>query len=134
MFLKCQPNPHRGGRMTRALIYEQSPGQRFAIDAEILHKQPELLNDFGRYMHARFRILDAVAYFICLAGVLASLALVWWAFLPGIAICTMMLAVNRKAAGEIARKAAKKATMPFLQYLRNRFRFSPILHPSSRPT
>ena len=104
MFLKCQPNPHRGGRMTRALIHEQSPGQRFAIDAEILHKQPELLNDFGRYMHARFRILDAVAYFICLAGVLASLALVWWAFLPGIAICTMMLAVNRKAA--ICKEAA----------------------------
>ena len=42
MFLKCQPNPHRGGRMTRAIIYEQAPGQHFAIDAETLHKQPEL--------------------------------------------------------------------------------------------
>ncbi|HBX95288.1 MAG TPA: hypothetical protein DEG72_00190, partial [Hyphomonas sp.] len=91
MFLKCQPNPHRGGRMTRAIIYEQAPGQHFAIDAETLHKQPELLNDFGSYMHTRFRVLDALAYFICLAGVLASLAFVWWMFLPGIAICTMML-------------------------------------------
>ena len=113
MFLKCQPNPHRGGRMTRAIIYEQAPGQHFAIDAEILHKQPELLNDFGSYMHTRFRVLDALAYFICLAGVLASLAFVWWMFLPGIAICTMMLAVNRKAAGEIALRAARKSVDNF---------------------
>jgi hypothetical protein len=113
MFLKCQPNPHRGGRMTRAIIYEQAPGQHFAIDAETLHKQPELLNDFGSYMHTRFRVLDALAYFICLAGVLASLALVWWMFLPGIAICTMMLAVNRKAAGEIALRAARKSADNF---------------------
>lgn len=113
MFLKCQPNPHRGGRMTRAIVYEQAPGQHFAIDAEILHKQPELLNDFGSYMHTRFRILDALAYFICLAGVLASLAFVWWMFLPGVAICTMMLAVNRKAAGEIALRAARKSADNF---------------------
>ena len=83
MFLKCQP------------------------------KQPELLNDFGSYMHTRFRVLDALAYFICLAGVLASLAFVWWMFLPGIAICTMMLAVNRKAAGEIALRAARKSADNF---------------------
>jgi hypothetical protein len=99
--------------MTRAIVYEQAPGQRFAIDAEILHKQPEMLNVFGRYMHARFRILDALAYFICLAGVLASLAYVWWMFLPGVAICAMMLAVNRKAAGEIALRAARKSADDF---------------------
>jgi len=109
MFLKCQPNPHRGGRMTRAIIYEQAPGQHFAIDAETLHKQPELLNDFGSYMHTRFRVLDALAYFICLAGVLASLALVWWMFLPGMALSLALGAVARWLAAHVARTAAKKS-------------------------
>lgn len=113
MFLKCQPNPHKGGRMTRALVYEQSPGQLFAIDAETLHKQPELLSDFGRYMYARFRILDAMAYLICLLGVLASIAYVWWMFIPGLAICALMLSVNRKTAGAIARSAARKSVDNF---------------------
>ncbi|KCZ50267.1 hypothetical protein [Hyphomonas pacifica] len=113
MFLKCQPNPHKGGRMTRALVYEQAPGQVFAIDAETLHKHPELLNDFGRYMHARFRILDALAYLICLLGVLASIAYVWWMFMPGLAVCVLMLSVNRKTAGSIARSAARKSADNF---------------------
>ena len=91
MFLKCAPNPHRAGRMTRALFIEQVPGQRFAIDAEELHKRPELLNAF----------------------VLASFAVVWWAFMPGLAICVLMLATNRKSAGEIARKAATRSVDDF---------------------
>ncbi|KCZ56290.1 hypothetical protein HY29_09575 [Hyphomonas beringensis] len=99
--------------MTRALVYEQSPGQLFAIDAETLHKQPELLSDFGRYMYARFRILDAMAYLICLLGVLASIAYVWWMFIPGLAICALMLSVNRKTAGAIARSAARKSADNF---------------------
>ncbi|MEQ8299572.1 MAG: hypothetical protein RH945_03430 [Hyphomonas sp.] len=113
MFLKCAPNPHRAGRMTRALFIEQVPGQRFAIDAEELHKRPELLNAFGRFMYVRFRVLDAVAYLICLLGVLASFAVVWWAFMPGLAICVLMLATNRKSAGEIARKAATRSVDDF---------------------
>ena len=64
MFLKCQPNPHRGGRMTRAIIYEQAPGQHFAIDAETLHKQPELLNDFGSYMHREYRLVKSPGHII----------------------------------------------------------------------
>ena len=105
MFLKCAPNPHRAGRMTRALFIEQVPGQRFAIDAEELHKRPELLNAFGRFMYVRFRVLDAVAYLICLLGVLASFAVVWWAFMPGLAICVLMLATNRKSAGKAATRS-----------------------------
>ena len=113
MFLKCEPNPHRDGYMTRALVYENAPGQRFAIDAEILHKKPELLNAFGRLMHLRFRVLDALAYLICLAGALVSLAGIWWMFMPGLAICVLMLAVNRHTAGEIAKHAARKSVDDF---------------------
>ncbi|KCZ90077.1 hypothetical protein [Hyphomonas johnsonii] len=113
MFLKCEPNPHRAGQMTRAVFMENVPGQRFAIDAEELHKRPELLNAFGRNMYVRFRVLDALAYFICLLGFLATLAFVWWAFIPGLAICALMLAVNRKSAGEIARRAASRSVDNF---------------------
>ncbi len=113
MFLKCHPNPHRGGRMTRALVYEEAPGQRYAIDAEALHKQPELLKEFGQFMYVRFRVLDALAYLICLLGALVSVFYLWWAFIPGLAICVLMLAVNRHAAGEIARAAARKSVDDF---------------------
>lgn len=113
MFLSCQPNPHCGGRMTRALIFEQAPGQHFAIDAETLHKQPELLSEFGRFMHIRFKLLDSIAYLTFLISVLVSISLVWWMFLPGLAICVLMLAVNRKTAGEIARHAAHKSVDNF---------------------
>jgi hypothetical protein len=113
MFLKCEPNPHRAGRMTRTLMFEHVPGQRFAIDAEQLHKQPELLNAFGRNMYVRFRVLDALAYLICLLGALATITFVWWAFIPGLAICVLMLAANRKTAGEIARQAATRSVDNF---------------------
>ena len=99
--------------MTRALFMEHVPGQRFAIDAEELHKRPELLNAFGRNMYVRFRVLDALAYLICLLGVLATFAVVWWAFMPGFAICVLMLGANRKSAGEIARKAATRSVDDF---------------------
>ena len=64
-------------------------------------------------MHARFRILDALAYLICLLGVLASIAYVWWMFMPGLAVCVLMLSVNRKTAGSIARSAARKSADNF---------------------
>lgn len=113
MFLKCEPNPHFGGRMTRAIYYEDTPGQRYAIDAEALHKQPELLNAFGRHMDVWFRLLDGIAYFLCLLGVLGSIAFSWWLFIPGFAACAMMLAVNRKRAGEVARRAAVRSVDDF---------------------
>ena len=113
MFLRCEPNPHRGGRMTRALVYENVPGQRFAIDAEALHKQPELLKEFGRFMYVRFRVLDALAYLICLCGAIVSVFYLWWMFIPGLVICVLMLAVNRHAAGEIAHRAARRSADNF---------------------
>ena len=113
MYLRCRPNPHFGGRMTRAITYESAPGQRFAIDAEALHKQPELLNAFGPLMYLRFRVLDASAYLIFLLSVLGSLTINWWLFIPGLAACVLMLAVNRKTAGAVAREAAKRSVDHF---------------------
>lgn len=113
MFLKCEANPHHDGRMTRAMFMTGQPGSRFAIDAERLHKQPHLLNAFGRHMHVRFRILDAVAYLCFLLGVLGSISIAWWMFVPGLALCVLLLALIRRTAGGIARKAANRSTDNF---------------------
>ena len=99
MFLSCKPNPHDGGRMTRALVFEKTPGTHFAIDAEALHRQPELLKPFGRWLEVRIRFLDTLAYLACLLGVLAALQVGWWAAGAGLLICVLTLAANRKTAG-----------------------------------
>lgn len=113
MFLDCRPNPHDGGRMTRALVYEKTPGTHFAIDAEALHRKPELLKPFGRWLHVRMRVLDTAAYMICLLGVLAVQAVHWWTAAAGLAISVLMLAANRKTAGRLARSAADRSTEAF---------------------
>lgn len=115
MFLSCQPNPHDGGRMTRALVFEKTPGTRFAIDAEALHRRPELLEPFGRGLHLRIRALDALAYLICLLGVLAAVPVGWWMAGAGVLICVLMLAANRKTAGRLARAATERSTESFRQ-------------------
>lgn len=113
MFLRCYPNPHQAGRMTRTVMLRNSADHKYAIDAETLHRQPELLNAFRPNMHVRMKVLDGLAYLACLVGVLASLSVAWWLFAPGLAACVMMLATNRKAAGEIARKAATRSVDAF---------------------
>lgn len=113
VFLRPEPNPHQSGRMTRAVLLKASADQTYAIDAEWLHKQPQLLNQFGEHMDIRFRLLDTMAYLLCLLGVIGSFSVAWWLFLPGIAACVMMLAVNRKSAGEIARKQALRSVDAF---------------------
>lgn len=113
MFLTCQPNPHDDGRMTRALIFENTPGTRFAIDAETLHRHPEMLKPFGRWLHIRLRILDGLAYLACLVGVIAALVVGWWMAGLGLVICVMMLAANRKTAGRLAKSAAQRSSESF---------------------
>jgi len=115
MFLSCQPNPHDGGRMTRVLVFEKTPGTHFAIDAEALHKQPELLKPFGKGLDLRLRVLDATAYLLCLLGVLAAIQLGWWMAGVGVLACVLMLAANRKTAGRLARAATDRSTEYFLQ-------------------
>jgi hypothetical protein len=101
--------------MTRALVFEATPGTRFAIDAEALHRQPDLLKPFGRWLHVRLRVLDAAAYLICLLGVLAVPAAGWWAAGAGLAICVLMLTANRKTAGRLARAATRRSADHFRQ-------------------
>ncbi|MCB9970597.1 MAG: hypothetical protein H6847_03750 [Hyphomonas sp.] len=113
MFLSCQPNPHRGGRMTRALVFDHGAGQRFAIDAEILHKQPGLLEEFGHNLPLRFKVLDGVAYALCFVGGVGTVTVAWWMFFVGLAACVLMLATNRKSAGEAARRAARRSVDDF---------------------
>lgn len=114
MFLKCEPNPHQGGRMTRAVLFEHGgAGRRFAIDAEALHKQPDHLNEFGAWLGIRFRLLDLIAYGLCFIGGVGTIMVAWWMFFVGLAACVLMLAVNRKSAGEAARNAARRSVDNF---------------------
>ena len=115
MFLTCRPNPHDGGRMTRALVFEKTPGTHFAIDAEALHRQPELLKPFGRGLDVRMRVLDALAYLACLLGVLAAMPVGWWTAVVGVLVCVLTLAANRKTAGRLARAATERSTESFRQ-------------------
>ncbi|MBA3067397.1 MAG: hypothetical protein FP825_02815 [Hyphomonas sp.] len=115
MFLSCKPNPHDGGRMTRALVFEKTPGTHFAIDAETLHRQPELLKPFGRWLDVRLRVLDTLAYLVCLLGVLAVRPVGWWTAGAGLLICVLTLAANRKTAGRLARTATERSTENFRQ-------------------
>ena len=91
MFLKCEPNPHQGGRMTRAVLFNHAGGQRFAIDAEALHKKPDMLNEFGPLNSLRFRTLDAIAYGLCFVGGVGTIMVAWWMFFVGLAACVLML-------------------------------------------
>lgn len=113
MFLRCEPNPHKGGRMTRAVLFEHGAGQRFVIDAEAVHKHPEMLNEFGQFLGMRFKALDLVAYGLCFIGGVGTVTVAWWMFFVGLAACVLMLATNRKSAGEAARNAARASTENF---------------------
>lgn len=113
MFLRCEPNPHDNGRMTRAIFFENTPGTRFAIDAETLHKRPELLNAFRPFMDLRVKLLDTIAYMMLLVSVIGSISVAWYLFIPGLATCILMLMANRLTAGDVARQAAKRSTDSF---------------------
>ncbi len=113
MFLRCEPNPHDGGRLTRAVFMESPPGTRFAIDAEALHRNPHLLDAFGRHHRFWVRGLDTFACLAGAAGVASALFVGWWIAIWCLGVCTLMLAVNRKLAGTIARSAARRSTEHF---------------------
>ncbi len=114
MFLKAVPNPHAAGRLARVVHYRQGEDRVFAIDAEALHRNPGLLNIFDRRNEIRLRVLDFTAYCILLLSVIASVALTWWLFVPGFAASVLMIATNRKLAGHVAMRAARKSSEAFL--------------------
>lgn len=114
MFLRTAPNPHDEGRPTRIVRFEQTQDQIYAIDADELHRNPRLLNTFSRINELKVRVLDGVAYMVLLLSIIASFAIAWWIFMPGLAACAFMIATNRKLAGETAMRAARKSTEAFL--------------------
>lgn len=113
MFLRCEPNPHQGGRMTRTVRFDYGGGQRYSVDAEALHKRPDMLNEFGAHLGLRYKVLDAVAYGLCFVGGVATVTVAWWMFFVGLAACVLMIAANRKSAGEAACRAARRSTDNF---------------------
>ncbi len=114
MFLRTAPNPHDEGRPARVVRFKQDEERVFAIDADELHRNPRLLNSFSRLNEFRIRALDFVAYTILVLFVIASFAIAWWLIIPGLAACVFMIAINRKLAGEVAMRAARKSTEAFL--------------------
>lgn len=114
MFLKIVLNPYQNGHPTRSVLYRPNHMQTFAIDAEYLHRHPHLLNALGKGQGLIIRLLDFIAYVIALGGLIGSLVLVAWFFLPCLVATAAMLLTNRKTAGMIARKAAATSNENFL--------------------
>ncbi|WP_084396346.1 hypothetical protein [Henriciella aquimarina] len=114
MFLRTVPNPHDEGRQARVVRFRQDEDRTFAIDADQLHRNPRLLNMFGKLNEFRVRMLDFVAYTVLIASVIASFVVAWWLFVPGLAACALMIAANRKFAAEVAMRAARRSTESFL--------------------
>ena len=77
--------------------------------------QRRLLSTFGRALPWQVRLLDLLAYFILVAVVVASFFVAMWMFIPGVIACALALAVNRKSAGEMARRAAGQSHEDFLR-------------------
>jgi len=114
MFLKTVFNPYQDGHPTRSVLYRPNETQTYAIDAEQLHKNPRLLNAFGWGRSLMIRAIDVSAYLIGLAGIGASFFLAPWAFLPAFTISAIVLTVNRRTAGIMARKAIAESNDHFL--------------------
>jgi hypothetical protein len=113
MFLKTLPNPHASGRPTRSLLFEAAPGQTYAIDAERLYNEPGLLDVISQRSALKIHTLDMIAYMILIFGVIGSFFMIWWLFLPSVALCAAMLSVNRKSAGDIAKNAVLNSNEAF---------------------
>ena len=114
MFLKTVLNPYQGGHPTRSVLYRPNETQTYAIDAEHLHKNPRMLNAFGRGRALMIRVVDVMAYLITIASIAGSFFFAPWLFLAGFVATAAILMVNRKLAGTMARKAAAQSNEHFL--------------------
>lgn len=114
MFLKTVLNPYRNGSPTRTVLFHPNETQTYAIDAEQLHKNPKMLNAFGKGRSLFIRCLDITAYLVAIGGIIGSFFLASWLFLPALAASAAMIMTNRKMAGSIARKAAAQSNEHFL--------------------
>lgn len=114
MFLKTVLNPYQNDTPTRSVMFRPNETQTYAIDAEHLHKNPKMLNAFGKGRALFIRMLDLIAYLIAVAGIAGSFFLAPWLFLPAFIASAAMLMTNRKTAGVMARKAAAQSNEHFL--------------------
>lgn len=114
MFLKTVLNPYEDGLPTRSVIFRPNETQTYAINAEQLHKNPHMLNTFGRGHAVMIRLLDIMVYVIAAAGIAGSVLFAYWLFLPAFFAAAAMWLTNRKTAGAIARKAAADSNEHFL--------------------
>jgi len=112
--LRAIPNPHKNGKMTRSLLFETSPGQKFAVDAEQLHTQPKLLEGVKSNSSLIIRAFDITAYVIFGLSVIFSVLYVWWLWMPGSMICAAMLYLVQRSAGSFAKQAAQNSNDAFL--------------------
>ncbi|MCZ4297057.1 hypothetical protein [Henriciella marina] len=109
MFLAVAPNPHKNGAPTRIAKLAKRGGPVWAIDAEALHRNPELLAPFGRNAPTWIKLADAMSVVFVMLAVMGSFMIGWWMFLPGMALSLALGAVARWLAAHVARKAAKQS-------------------------
>ena len=90
MLLAIAPNPHKGGAPTRIARLAQRGGPIWAIDAESLHRNPDLLLPFSRTSPALIRLADALSVVFVMMAVMGSFFIGWWVFIPAMALSLIL--------------------------------------------
>ena len=112
--LRAIPNPHKNGKITRSMLFEASPGQTFAVDAEHLRMKPQLLENVKTRSSWVIRGFDLTAYLIFGFSIILSALYVWWLWMPGSVICAAMRYLVQRSAGSFAKRAAQNSNDAFL--------------------
>ncbi|MEZ5997131.1 MAG: hypothetical protein R3B98_00360 [Hyphomonas sp.] len=69
----------------QALVFDHGAGTRFAVDAEMLHKQRNACRIPGFHLPMQFKALDIVAHTLCFIGGVGTVTVAWWMFFVGLA-------------------------------------------------
>lgn len=109
MFLSIAPNPHRDGEPTRIVKLSQRGGPTWAIDAETLHRQPDLLASFSRHSPIWIRLSDALSVVFVMMAVMGSFLIGWWMFIPAMLISLLLGGIARWLAAAVAKRAARRS-------------------------
>lgn len=115
MLLSTVPNPYKSGAPTRIVKFRKDSGQVFAIDAETLHRFPDLLASFDRLHPTLIRVCDAFSVVMAMFAVMSAYLIAWWLFIPGILSALLLAGASRWIAGGFARRAAKRSNRAFVQ-------------------
>ena len=109
MLLAIAPNPHKGGAPTRIARLAQRGGPIWAIDAESLHRNPDLLLPFSRTSPALIRLADALSVVFVMMAVMGSFFIGWWVFISAMALSLILGGLARWLAGSVAKRAARRS-------------------------